>query len=340
MTTEKALYPPGGAHSVRAGLAILLTGGLAAGFAGQAQAQTCPGGGPTITANVVVLDNPTVFNRLGAQNPNWITYALERDVVDVNTLTPCSQTQCSPGNVMLRPDKRPRPLVVRSVAGSCLTVNFTNLLDPVPNPNPAQQDALINNNQVADRCASFHAQGVEVVDSLDDDGSFVGNNNPGVDVNACGPNAQKGGIVGPGGSITYNLYTPHEGTFTVNSYGATLGSEANGGNLGLGMFAQLNVQPPGARIYRSQVTEEEMRLATVGTVPSDCGVGEVAGVDCNPGGQPIVDYEATYPNAEPWISEGKAGLPVLNMLTATGELVHSDINAIIAGPNPDGSFPP
>ena len=27
-------------------------------------------------------------------------------------------------------DKRTRPIVVRSVAGSCLTVNFTNLLDP------------------------------------------------------------------------------------------------------------------------------------------------------------------------------------------------------------------
>ena len=42
----------------------------------------------TITADVVVLDNPTVFNRLGAQNPNWITYALRRDVVDVRTGTP------------------------------------------------------------------------------------------------------------------------------------------------------------------------------------------------------------------------------------------------------------
>ena len=29
--------------------------------------------GNTITANVVVFDNPTLFNRLGAQNPNWIT---------------------------------------------------------------------------------------------------------------------------------------------------------------------------------------------------------------------------------------------------------------------------
>ena len=35
----------------------------------------------TITANVVVLDNPTIFNRLGAQNPNWMMYALKRDVV-------------------------------------------------------------------------------------------------------------------------------------------------------------------------------------------------------------------------------------------------------------------
>ena len=34
-----------------------------------------------ITANVVVLDSPTVFNRLGAQNPNYIVYALRRDVV-------------------------------------------------------------------------------------------------------------------------------------------------------------------------------------------------------------------------------------------------------------------
>jgi hypothetical protein len=31
-------------------------------------------------------------------------------------------------------------------------------------------------------------------------------------------------------------------------------------------------------------------------------------------------------------------LPILNMLTASGELVHSDINAIVAGPCPDGSW--
>ncbi len=323
--------------------ACVLSAGLYVGGSGTAEAAvSCP---QTITANVVVLDNPTVFNRLGAQNPNWITYALKRDVVAIpanpgGPLIPCTQTQCTAGNVMLRPDKRPRPLVVRSVAGACLNVTFTNLLDPIPNPNPAQQGqntpgtlpngqpfpGLFNDNQVADRCASFHAQGAELVGNMDSDGSFVGVNDTGADVNACVQNgAKKSGVIPPGATITYNLYTPKEGTFTVNSYGATIGSEANGGNLGLGMFAQLNVEPVGARIYRSQVTEEEMRLATIETTEF---------------GQPIINYEAVYPSGEPWASEGKAGLPVLNMLTPAGELVHSDINAIIAGPNPDGSFPP
>ena len=51
-------------------------------FAPSAQSAVSCAAGNTITANVVVLDNPTVFNRLGAQNPNWITYSLKRDVVN------------------------------------------------------------------------------------------------------------------------------------------------------------------------------------------------------------------------------------------------------------------
>jgi hypothetical protein len=298
-----------------AGIALL--GLLAAGLALPSASQAAVACDRTITADVVVLDNPTVFNRLGAQNPNWITYALKRDVVfqnrgnpnDARNGTPCTMTQCTAGNVELRPDKRPRPLVVRSVTGACLDITFTNLLDPRPNPNPAQQDNLFNDNQVADRHAGFHPQGVELVGGMASDASYVGTN--------------ANSLVLPGQWTTYRFYTPHEGTFTVNSYGATIGSEANSGNLGLGMFAQLNVQPKGARIYRSQVTEEEMRLATVGTTAF---------------GQPIIDYEATYPTFAPWTLEGKAGLPVLNMITAAGELVHSDINAIIAGPDADGSW--
>jgi len=298
-----------------------------------------------ITAHVVVLDNPTVFNRLGAQNPNWITYALKRDVIAVDSVTrlptgDAAGTKLTAGNVELRPDKRPRPLVIRSVAGSCLTIEFTNLLAPVANPNNAQQDNLFNDDQVKGRCAGFHATGTELVDSILDDGSMVGDI-AGDTINNCAAGDVKGSLVGPGKSITYNLYTPHEGAFIINSYGATLGSEASSGNLAVGMFGALNVEPVGSSIYRSQVTEEELRLATVGLVPTDCtgDMGEVSGVDCNPGGQPIIDYEAVYPNVAPWIAEGKAGLPILNMLTAADELVHSDINAIIAGPNDDGSFP-
>jgi hypothetical protein len=320
------------------------------GYAPAAKAKVqCTNG--TITANVVVLDNPTVFNRLGAQNPNWITYALERDVVDKATKVPCSKTTCTAGNVELRPDKRPRPLVVRSVEGSCLTVNFKNLLAPVANPNNVQQGppkdqpgALFNDDQVAGRCAGFHASGTELVGNMSDDGSMVGANAD-ADIGdsttgaaVCGP-----GMAEPNGFVTYNLYTPHEGAFIINSYGATIGAEASAGNLGVGMLGGLFVEPPGAKMYRGQLAEEEMRLATVGRVASNCMNGDVPGVDCNRGGQPIIDYEATYPNDcatnGVWCQEGKAGLPILNMIH-NGELVHSDINAIIAGDGPNGTFDP
>ena len=80
--------------------------------------------------------------------------------------------------------------------------------------------------------------------------------------------------------------------------------------------------------------------ATVSTVLPDSTCVPTPKLACDPGGQPIIDYEATYPNIEPWKSEGKANLPILNMVTTSGELVHADINAIIVGPNDDGSFPP
>jgi hypothetical protein len=85
-----------------------------------------------------------------------------------------------------------------------------------------------------------------------------------------------------------------------------------------------------------------MRLASaVNLIPLDpnCGVPNATAA-----GQPIINYEALYPaancdgSASVWVAEGKAGLPVLNMLNGN-ELVHSDINAIIVGPNNDGSFP-
>jgi len=279
----------------------------------------------TVTANVVILDHVLVFNRLGSQNVNGIIYALKRDVVDAYG-TPLTQGgDPTPGQVRLRDDKRARPLVLRVSAGDTLVVNFTNLLTPAANPFPPLPDEAnpcdgcdMNNplavldNQVAGRWASFHPQGLELATSIDDDGSYVGENDNSLT------------DVAPGNTKTYRYLAKAEGTFLVTSMGATFGGEATGGNVGVGAMGSVNVQPANSRYYRSQVTEEELRLATTST---------------NAEGYPAIDYEAKYPNSEPWISEGKAGLPILNMLTSASELVHSDINAIIAGSNADGSFP-
>ena len=99
-----AQYPDAPCRGVKRGFlaataAWVLGTGLYVAGTGTAEAQVACG--QTITANVVVLDNPTVFNRLGAQNPNWITYALKRDVVQMLPGglpgLPCSQIQCQAG---------------------------------------------------------------------------------------------------------------------------------------------------------------------------------------------------------------------------------------------------
>src|SRR4051812_37431187 len=296
-------------------LAVLPVALLAAGEAGAAIA--CA---RTITADVIALDQPIMFNRLGASNVNGMMYALRRDVINKATRKPLTVDPAGavPGQVELRPDKRTRPMVLRIAAGDCLAVTLTNLLAPAANPN----DALPNNvppfnvvidDQAADRIVGFHVGGMQLVNSIADDSSMVGR-----------VVADPGSLVPVGQSKTYVLFGEKEGGFIAQSLGAPFGGEGTQGNSANGLFGQVNVEPKAARIFRSMVTEEEMRLATVGTTAA---------------GQPIIDYQARYPNVEPWISEGKAGLPVLNMIDGT-RIVHTDINAIVAGPNADGTFPP
>ena len=81
-----------------------------------------------LVANVVALDQPLMFNRLGAQNVNGMMFALRRDVVDDHNMSLAQGGAAVPGKVSLRPDKRPRPLVLRVAAGDCLTINLQNLL--------------------------------------------------------------------------------------------------------------------------------------------------------------------------------------------------------------------
>src|SRR5210317_1863014 len=97
-----------------------------------------------LSAEVVALDMPLMWNRLGAQNINGMMFALKEDVVKIDSdgkLTPMSgftedEVKAASGNVTLRPDKRPRPLVLRTGEGDCLTITLYNLLNATANPFP------------------------------------------------------------------------------------------------------------------------------------------------------------------------------------------------------------
>jgi hypothetical protein len=76
-----------------------------------------------LTAEVVAIDQYWDWNRFGSFNPAGMMYALRRDVVNKNN----EGGSLAPGQVKLRDDKRPRPLVLRANVGDTLTVTFQNL---------------------------------------------------------------------------------------------------------------------------------------------------------------------------------------------------------------------
>lgn len=138
-------------------------GTAGAGIAIRPPITSCPTN--ALRADVVAIDHPMVFNRLGAQNVNWMMYALRHDLVHVKKnekgeeiyepfattdevpwqtlLKILRQDRSGPldkshrwerSHVALRPDLRPRPLVLRVAAGSYLRVRFTNLLEKLAVP--------------------------------------------------------------------------------------------------------------------------------------------------------------------------------------------------------------
>ncbi|WP_460423714.1 manganese-oxidizing multicopper oxidase MnxG [Pseudomonas sp. ZL2] len=290
-----------------------------------------------LVANVVAIDQPLMFNRLGAQNANGMMFALRRDVVDEHQVSLASGGAAVPGKVSLRPDKRPRPIVLRVAAGDCLTINLQNLLAYQANPNKhgidheeenevegeeneaEENEAAAGNEpggehfvadeQVTDRHVGFQVNGMQAVNSIADIAANTGRNG--------------NFLIAPGASRSYTLYAEREGAFAATSQGATFGGEGAAGNVANGLFGQVVVLPKGGRTFRNTLTEEEMRLSSSGRTPT---------------GQPIVDYQARYPQQEPWISEGKAGAPIIAM-TDGNEIISSESDAIVMGPNADGSFP-
>lgn len=206
----------------------------------------------------------------------------------------------------LRADKRPRPLVLRANVGDCLTITLTNNI-PTNNfkvpPPPAVTTASTSE-------VSLHIQGMEWVTGPQDDGSFVGKNNSSLAAAAPVP-PQK-----------YTLFAKAEGTFLLYTMGDT---SSNGNQLTEGLFGALNVQPFGAMWYRSQVTQADLKLVTKALSPD---------------GHPQIDYTKVYPAGAKY-PDGTlipANTPVLNMLDAGNNIVHTDLTAMITGPKA-GRFP-
>jgi hypothetical protein len=231
----------------------------------------------TFVANVVAIEQLVWYNRLGAHEPDQLMYVLQGDLTSASGGTPTWS------NHQLRDGKRPRPLVLRVTAGSCLQVNFRNWLSAT-------------GGELGTRAASVHVTGMQLV-TANSDGSNVGLNST--------------SLVEPGQSRTYTLFAEREGTYLMYSTAQTTGGEGDGGQIAKGLFGAVNVEPAGAEFYRSQLTREEMDLATVDSTASR---------------HPIIDYDASYPTGH-----DLAGRPILR-ITRGDTILHGDLNAVITGP--------
>lgn len=324
-----------------------------------------------VRARIVSLDQPYMWNRLGTAAPGGLIFALERDVVPMNNPTNALGMDTTlgraedlrAGQVRLRGDKRPRPIVLRARVGDCLEIHLRNLLSPAP---PTYLPASL---QVPTRRVGVHIMGLHLlapqpgVAGINSDGSFAGAN----------PNS----YAAPGETKIYKYHAAEEGAFLLYS-----GAGDEFGQTGAGLFGAVNVQPESAEWYRSQVTRADLHEATfrADQLPPNMSIKAALGFNGQqrrtPEGQliwllttvipetqtvsevlvikkfedehlytldshPIINYNANF-QAGP-----KAGTPVLNMLQPapavsgqpqTLDVAHTDLTAIITGPN-TGRFP-
>ena len=255
-----------------------------------------------LKADVVALAQPIFLNRLGAVIPGGMVFALKSDTVGGQ-------------GKQLRADKRPRPIVLRANVGDCIQITLTNNIPSanfaITAPTPAPPGEPYKTPEV-----SLHVQGMEWVTGPKDDGSFVGRNDSSLATAAPSP-APPTGTSWPPQTQTYTLYAKAEGTYLVYSMGDT---SSIGSHITNGLFGALNVQPAGAEWYRSQVTQQDLKLASTGSTPD---------------GHPIINYNAVYP-AGSTFPDGTpipANTPILKMLDGNLNIVHTDLTALITGPN-------
>jgi plastocyanin len=192
----------------------------------------------TVIAEVVALDQPYFWNRLGASAPNGMIFALKRDVISRDP----NRKDLEPGKVVLRPGKRPRPLVLRVNVGDCLEIRFNNLLAKTP-----------VNGSVPTRYTGVRITGMALVPP--------GKDVPGVASDASWVSKNRNSLAAPGETKTYKYIAQDEGTFLL--YGG--GDNVDDGDIQtvMGLFGAVNVQPEWAEYYRSQVTRDDLVEATL-----------------------------------------------------------------------------
>ena len=333
-----------------------------------------------IKVDMVVMQQTIKNNRLGAEITDGQMYVLRRDVLPVsagydqygNDLNQAYSGKLEPGKVKLRQYKRPRPMVIRANVGDILEITLTNLLPKIY----SKETNSIN--------WDLMEAGVQVMglDWLSKD------------------NAKR---IKPGVSYTYRFEATGEGVYMMYSPN---GHSIPDSQLDYGLFGAVNVQPAHAEYYRSQVTAQDLQLATYRVnetfmqnwwssddpkvcdafldsaetgLPANVSIRRLrvdgaSGLACPQASpdalwemriptlesdktamvssvlitkegflntaksQPVIDYNAMYP-----ASHARVGSPVLNMLahdpaTDSYELAHSDLTAIITGPQA-GRFP-
>ncbi len=298
----------------------------------------------TVTADVVALEQAYLLNRFSAFVPAGMLYALKSDVVALD-----GTSNAGPGNAMLRPDKRPRPIVLRVNEGECLQVRFTNYLAEtivdeggIPSQNggrlPNHVQALpgspskpglsmarkISVDMPGTRAASFHVTGLSIVPFTEDtcpeenvacggDGSNVGlNSHKGIvfrhgKVPQSGEPYDLGSLAKPGQTVITRWLAEKDGAYFAYSMGAPVGGEGDGGQIGLGLFGSVNVEPAHSEWFRSQVDYKSLHEAA-----------------------PQVSGKHPYANVD-YTKEDAKGKPVFK-LRKGHEIVHTDLNAIIVPP--------
>ncbi|MBL4660585.1 MAG: hypothetical protein JKY19_09525 [Alcanivoracaceae bacterium] len=207
------------------------------------KAETSTDGRRVIKVDMVVLEKDVYYNRLGAHLANAQMYALRHDVVSV---TANDSKDLSPGQVNLKPYKRPRPIALRANVGDKLKITLQNLLMPFQ----SDQAVDCNGSKPSDSTAltdfQLHCAGLQIM---------------GVDW----LNANNEHRLAPGESFTYEFIATENGIFMLYSPN---GSSIPSSQLDYGLFGAINVQPKTAEWYRSQVTENDLQLANFRTSKS------------------------------------------------------------------------